>query len=247
MARYTAHALVIGVHPWGDADKVVELFTAERGRVRAAAFGSRRPKSALAAALQLFNELDVSLTEGQRLDTVRTAAIAHHPKKLSEDILAMAYGSFLAECVSEFLPEKQPEPGVYDLLRAVFAAFEVRNPRIVALLGAYQLMEFTGLQLSYERCVGCGRLLADGEDAFFCEQAGGVLCTNCRAQRTESVTPYPASLRQFIAGALAFDWQSKQPLTIAKRDLVAAEQLLIGYLQRLLGHSLRSLEFIQKL
>ena len=42
MARYTAHALVIGVHPWGDADKVVELFTAEKGRVRAAAFGSRR-------------------------------------------------------------------------------------------------------------------------------------------------------------------------------------------------------------
>ena len=57
MARYTAHALVIGVHPWGDADKVVELFTAEKGRVRAAAFGSRRPKSALAAALQLFNEV----------------------------------------------------------------------------------------------------------------------------------------------------------------------------------------------
>ena len=84
MARYTAHALVIGVHPWGDADKVVELFTAEKGRVRAAAFGSRRPKSTLAAALQLFNELDVSLTEGQRLDTVRTSSIQHHPKKLSE-------------------------------------------------------------------------------------------------------------------------------------------------------------------
>lgn len=105
MARYTAHALVIGVHPWGDADKVVELFTAEKGRVRAAAFGSRRPKSTLAAALQLFNELDVSLTEGQRLDTVRTASIQHHPKKLSEDIVTMAYGSFVAECVSEFLPK----------------------------------------------------------------------------------------------------------------------------------------------
>ena len=244
MARYTAHALVIGVHPWGDADKVVELFTAEKGRVRAAAFGSRRPKSALAAALQLFNELDVSLTEGQRLDTVRTASIQHHPKKRSEDIVAMAYGSFVAECVSEFLPEKQPEPRVYDLLRAVFSAFETRNPRIVALLGVYQLMEFTGLQLSYERCVHCGRLLEGEEEAFFLENAGGTLCTNCH---DPGAVPYPASLRHFISRALTFDWQSQEPLMIAKKDLLAAEEMLVGYLQRLLGHPMRSLAFLQKL
>lgn len=247
MARYTAHALVIGVHPWGDADKVVELFTAEKGRVRAAAFGSRRPKSTLAAALQLFNELDVSLTEGQRLDTVRTASIQHHPKKLSEDIVTMAYGSFVAECVSEFLPEKQPEPHVYDLLRSVFSAFETRNPRIVALLGVYQLMEFTGLQLSYERCVRCGRLLSEAEDALFSESAGGALCSECHAQEGTSSQPYPAALRRFIAAALAFDWQSGEKLTIATKDLLAAEAILIGYLQRLLGHPLRSLSFLQKL
>ena len=247
MARYTAHALVIGVHPWGDADKVVELFTAEKGRVRAAAFGSRRPKSTLAAALQLFNELDVSLTEGQRRDAVRTARIQHHPKTRSEDIVTMGYGSFVAECVSEFLPEKQPEPHVYDLLRSVFSAFETRNPRIVALLGVYQLMEFTGLQLSYERCVRCGRLLSEAEDALFSESAGGALCSGCHALEGTSSQPYPAALRRFIAAALAFDWQSGEKLTIATKDLLAAEAILIGYLQRLLGHPLRSLSFLQKL
>ena len=215
--------------------------------MRAAAFGSRRPKSTLAAALQLFNELDVSLTEGQRLDTVRTSSIQHHPKKLSEDIVTMAYGSFVAECVSEFLPEKQPEPHVYDLLRSVFSAFETRNPRIVALLGVYQLMEFTGLQLSYERCVRCGRLLSEAEDALFSESAGGALCSECHAQEGTSSQPYPAALRRFIAAALAFDWQSGEKLTIATKDLLAAEAILIGYLQRLLGHPLRSLSFLQKL
>ena len=119
----------------------------------------------------------MSLTEGQRLDTVRTSSIQHHPKKLSEDIVTMAYGSFVAECVSEFLPEKQPEPHVYDLLRSVFSAFETRNPRIVALLGVYQLMEFTGLQLSYERCVRCGRgallgLSCPGRDEFAAVSCG---------------------------------------------------------------------------
>ena len=101
MARYTASALVLGVHNWGDADKIVTLFTRERGLIRAAAFGARRPKSPLAAGLQMFNEIEAELTEGQRLDTVRTASLLHHPKKLSEDLAAMSYGSFVAELVRE--------------------------------------------------------------------------------------------------------------------------------------------------
>ena len=242
MARYTAHAFVVGVHNWGEADKIVQLYTAERGRVKAAAFGCRRPKSPLAAGLQLFNELDVTLSEGQRLDTVRTASIVRHPKKLSEDLMAMAYGSFVAECVTEFLPEKQAEPVVYDLLHGAFAAFETRNPRVTALLAVLQLMEFTGLQLSYERCALCGKKLEG--DAFFLESAGGALCADCREAAAQ---PYPAALRTFLAAALAFDWTSGAAIRITSKELLAAEAIVIGYLQRLLGHPLRSLSFIQKL
>lgn len=245
MARYTAHAFVVGVHNWGEADKIVQLFTAERGRVKAAAFGCRRPKSPLAAGLQMFNELETDLAEGQRLDTVRTASIVHHPKKLSEDLLAMAYGSFVAECVTEFLPEKQPEPAVYDLLRGASAAFETRNPRVTALLAVYQLMEYTGLQLSYERCAHCGKKL-DG-DAFFLASTGGALCRPCHTADAPDAQPYPAHLRTFLAGALAFDWKDKSAVTITKADLLAAEAILIGYIQSLLGHPLRSLDFLQKL
>lgn len=244
MARYTAHAFVIGVHPWGDADKIVQLFTAERGRVKAAAFGCRRPKSPLAAGLQMFNEIEVELTEGSRLDTVRTASILWHPRKLSEDLMAMAYGSFVAECLAEFFPEKQAEPAVYDLLQHAFTAFETRNPRIVALLAAYQFMEFTGMQLRYERCARCGKLLDDGSPAYFLEAAGGALCSDCKEPAAK---PYPNALRHFISKALAFDWQPSASLTIPKNELLAAEAMLLGYLQRLLGHPLHSLAFIQKL
>jgi len=242
MARYTAHAFVVGVHNWGEADKIVQLYTAERGRVKAAAFGCRRPKSLLAAGLQLFNELEVTLTEGQRLDTVRTVSILHHPKKLSEDLMTMAYGSFVAECVTEFLPEKQGEPAVYDLLHGAFQAFESRNPRVTALLVVLQLMEFTGLQLSYERCALCGKKLEG--DAFFLESAGGALCSDCQEPSAQT---YPASLRTFLSTALAFDWGSNTPITITKSQLLAAETMVLGYLQRLLGHPLRSLSFLQTL
>lgn len=245
MARYTAHAFVVGVHNWGEADKIVQLFTAERGRIKAAAFGCRRPKSALAASLQMFNEIEVELTEGQRLDTVRTASIVHHPRKLAEDLMTMAYGSFVAECVTEFLTEKQSEPAVYDVLHGVFAAFETRNPRVTALVAAFQLMEFTGLQLSYTRCTHCGKRIEG--DAYFLTAAGGALCTDCCASERQEALPYPAHVRAFIASALAFDWKEQASFVITKQDLLAAEGILIGYLHQLLGHPLKSLAFIQKL
>ena len=52
MARRSAEALVLATRNWGEADKMASLLTRECGRVEAAAFGCRRPKSALAAGMQ---------------------------------------------------------------------------------------------------------------------------------------------------------------------------------------------------
>ena len=48
MALYQTEAVVLGSKNWGDADKMMTFFTKERGLVRAAAFGCRRPRSPLA-------------------------------------------------------------------------------------------------------------------------------------------------------------------------------------------------------
>lgn len=240
MSSYQTKAFVIGVHSFGDSDKLVTLFTEQQGRVRATAFGARRPKSPLAAALQMFHEVDLTLSEGRRLDVVRTAAILHHPKKLSEDVVTMAYGAFIAELLAEFFPEKQQDEQVYALLGKVFAAFGTRNPRIVALIAAYQLMEFTGLQLSYERCVHTGKRIVG--DAFFDVAAGGAL-----SEAETGAEPYPAELREFLVRLLAFDWQSKEKFSLARADLQRAEHILLTHLERLLGHPLRSLTFLRSL
>ena len=39
MALYGAEGIVLGARSWGEADKVMTIFTREHGIVRAAAFG----------------------------------------------------------------------------------------------------------------------------------------------------------------------------------------------------------------
>lgn len=241
MAMYQTEAVVLGARNWGDADKMMTLFTKERGLVKAAAFGCRRPRSPLAGGMQMFSYLDVQLSEGKRVDTVRQCLLKQYYKKLSEDLTAMAYGSFVAEFLREFLPEGQPEPRMFAQLLLILAAFEQRNPRVTALAAVYQLMEFTGLQLHYEHCVHCGKKIAG--DAFFAASEGGALCGECR---TPSAKPFPAALRHFIIGLRDFDWQQGR-IQISSTQLMAAEQLLLTYLQELMGRPLKSLAFIQQL
>ena len=232
MALYTTDAVVIGARNWGEADKVMTFFTKERGLVRAAAYGCRRPRSPLAGAMQMFTVLELQAAEGQRLDSVRTATVKKHIKKLGEDLTAMAYGAFVAEFLREFLPENQPEPAMYERFLEILAAFETRNPRITALAAAYQLLGYTGLELHYERCVHCGRVIEG--DAFLDSNEGGAL-------------PYPESLRQLIGTLGTLDWASTAKLTLHGTDIVAAEDLLLRYLQTITGRPLKSLAFIQQI
>ncbi len=241
MSAYQTPAVVIGAKNWGNADRMVTLFTRERGLVKAAAFGSRRPRSPLAAAMQIFAVVDAQLAEGKRVDTVRQCTLVSYPHKLTEDLVTMAYGGFIAEFLREFLPEGQPEPDMFDRTLLILQAFETRNPRITALAAAYQLMEFTGLQLQYDACVRCGRPIEG--DAFFQSAEGGVICRDCHP---EGAHPFPTGLREFIRELRTLDWQNPAFSSVSKANLVRAEYLLKLYLQELLGHPMRSWAFIEQ-
>ena len=242
MAGYQTAAVVLGSKNWGEADKMVTLFTYDRGLVEAAAFGCRRPRSPLSAGMQMFSSVEVQLTEGKRVDTVRQCTLKKHYKKLSEDLEVMAYGSFVAEFLREFLPPGQAEPQMFARLLYILDSFEVRNPRITALIAVIQLLEFTGMQLHFEHCLRCGAPVVG--DAYISFNAGGVLCADCREAGAVSLSD---SLRRFILDLRDYDWENPSELRITGAMLMQAENLFLTYLQNLLGKPLKSLAFIQQL
>ena len=146
MAQYMTEALVLSLRNWGDADKIIQLFSRDRGRLRASAFGCRRPKSPLAGPLQMFHVVDVTLTEGERVDTVRQASLKTRFPLLASDFSAMAYGAFIAELTLELMPEGEPQEAVYDWLLKIFSVCGQRNPRIVALAAGWQQVAIAAAQ-----------------------------------------------------------------------------------------------------
>ena len=242
MAQYKEEALVLGTHNWGEADRMVTLFTRSSGKLKAVAFGCRRPRSPLAAGMQMFSHVEVQLQNGMRLPTVKQCALLHRYPKLSEHLETMAYGTFVAEMVREFLPEHVPDEAVFDLLLEIFEAFEKRNPRITALAAAWQLLEHSGLQLHFERCVHCGKEIQ--ENSFFDLGEGGILCWKCRTLHAENLT---LGVRNLIRSLRDMDWKKEKRFILKRDELLAAEKILLTYLQQTLGHPMKSLQFLQQL
>ena len=242
MALYGAEGIVLGARSWGEADKVMTIFTRERGLLRAAAFGCRRPRSPLAGAMQMFVHADLQFAEGGRLETVKTASVRAHHAKLSLDLSALAYATFVAEVIREFLPEGVVDEEFFDRLSAILTAFETRNPRVTALAAVLQTLAAAGLQQSYGRCLHCGTEIE--EDAFFLAREGGALCQDCR---TVEAVPFPAQVRELLVALENVDWAHPVSLQLRGGTLMAAESVVLAHVQELVGHPLHSLAFLSQL
>jgi DNA repair protein recO len=242
MALYAAEGIVLGTRNWGEADKVLTIFTRERGLVRAAAFGCRRPRSPLAGAMQMFVHVDLQFAEGGRLETVKSASVRAHHAKLSLDLAALAYATFVAEVIREFMPEGIADEQFFDRLTQILTAFETRNPRVTALAAVLQTLAAAGLQQNYGHCLHCGAKITG--DAYFLTQEGGALCVDCR---TEASTSFSEELRTLLCSLEMLDWVHPAPLSLRGGILMAAESIVLTHVQELVGHPLRSLSFLSQL
>lgn len=241
MAQYQVEAILVAVRDWGDADKIVTLFSREHGKIIAFANGARRPKSPLAGGMQMFTHVEVALAPGKNSDSVKQCDVKHAFRQLQEDFNSMAYGAFIAELTAELCPERQPEPHIFDLLLTVFHTLTVRNPRIVALAYAWQLLFITGYSPEFEQCTVCGKAIYF--PAYFSFTNGGCVCNQCEHSGLLVINE---KVNAFIQCLLHLDWSNPGCFSVQPATLVQTEKLLLGYLMECLDRPLKSMNFIKQ-
>ena len=228
---------------FGDANRVITLFTKEYGKIEANAYGCRRSRSPLSGALQMFNHISAELTRGTKVDTIREADIIHFYDALTKDLERLAYASFLFEIVNRMTLPRQQELETFDLLIKSLPVLSKRNPKVASLIGACQFMETSGVQLNFWQCVHCGAEIEG--DAAISLLDGGAVCMNC-VDAAQDVRPYPDGLRKTFETMLQFNWRENTKLTFNTRQLNAAEDFFIDYVHSVLGNSLKSVQFIRE-
>jgi len=175
-------AIVLRGIRYGEADRVLHLYTPERGRVSAIAKGVRRAKSRFGGRLEPFFRLDLVLYEGRSdLLTVTSAeTLAGHPR-LRESGPALDGAARACDAVSRLFADGEPHPGVYHLLANQLALLDrepERATRAIALAFRLKLLLAAGFAPQLAACASCGEL---EHLVGFSGAAGGVVCGACEA------------------------------------------------------------------
>lgn len=118
MALYKTEAINIKSFNLGEADKLITLFTKERGKVRAVAKGARRIRSRFGGRLELLVQHQALLVEGKELDQLSQAEIINSFYKLRENMDTLVTGCYFAWIIDKATEEKQINEPLYQLLKA---------------------------------------------------------------------------------------------------------------------------------
>jgi DNA repair protein RecO (recombination protein O) len=117
---YKTEAIVLDRKDFGEADRLLTLYTPGLGKVRAIAKGARRTTSRLSGHIELFTHTALFLAQGRNLDIVTQSQLIHSHERLREDLWRAALGFHILELVNHFSEERLESPPVwYALLEAL--------------------------------------------------------------------------------------------------------------------------------
>lgn len=175
-----------------EADRILEIYTDELGKVRAVAKGVRKIQSRLAGHLEPFTYVDLMLAQGRGdLPTITGARALEHYQSIRKDLNRVAVASFLAELVSRLTPDNQASRRFPVLLRESFKMLDAGyDPVNVGSYYEWKMLGAAGWEPQVKQCVACHeRLYPQG--LGFSLDLGGVLCKNCVHQDREVIQVSP--------------------------------------------------------
>jgi DNA repair protein RecO (recombination protein O) len=192
-------AIVLRSIRYGEADRVLHLYTPGHGRLAAIAKGARRTRSRFGARLEPFFHIRVVLHEGRGdLHTVTSADTVAAHSSLRDHAATLDAAARACDAVARLFETPDPHPEVFRLLASKLALLDldVAHARPAhGLSFRLKLLLAAGILPQLGTCAACGE--ADHLQGFSAA-AGGVVCSSCEA----AAFPLGQESHSFLVGAL---------------------------------------------
>ena len=217
-------AIVLRSIRYGEADRILHLYTPGRGRLGAIAKGVRRARSRFGARLEPFFHVRMVLHESRGdlhtvtgVDTIATNA-ALRERAATLDAAARA-----CDAVARLFETGEPHPEVFHLLAnqlALLSSDPAHATPASGLAFRLKLLLAAGILPQLATCVRCGET---EHLRGFSAAAGGVVCGSCEA----AAFPLGEESYRFLVAALG------KPLA----DAPSASEVALRQAERAIGET----------
>lgn len=203
---YKTEAVVLRSFRFAEADRVLHLYTLDRGRVGAIAKGVRKTTSRFGARLEPFSHVELLLHQGSgELQTVTGASLVDAHRLVREDPYRLSVGLVGAEAMLRLYVEEERNERAFEALTRFLEALDGLPVGLrgragldpLALAFQLKLLWLSGYVPHLESCVECG---GKGELVGYLARAGGAVCSACASAETVMLSP------EGFRGILALLW-----------------------------------------
>lgn len=237
-----ADGIVTRYTNYRENDRIISIFTVDRGRVDAKARGCRRPTSPLLPACQAFVYGQFELFTAKDKYTVNQCDIRESFFPLREDYGRFSYASAMLQLCHNAVQEGEPNEALFSLLYhgLSYLAYGESQPEDLFLCFLIRFLSCIGYRPAITACAVCNRDVRGDTRLFFLPEKGGVVCGACAGNRTPVSKLALEALRRMLL--LNDDEMQKVKLTDAlRKELMGA---LTGYLTYVLDYGERALSLL---
>ena len=243
---YVTDAIVLTRFDYGEADRIMTLFTPTHGKLKAIAKGVRRTKSRIGGALEPLAELRVALARGRTFDVVTQVQVTHAWLRLRDSLESAATAWYLAELADRSLEERHEAEGLYTLLRHAYELLDAgMDPGRLARWYEMHLADELGIRPEVDRCVECDRMLEADETFRWVPPLGGVLCHRCPGPPADRAGLSLEALK-LLKAYQKMDVEAIAALRLPNAVEREVEQAMRDFLRYSLERDARSLAFLDE-
>jgi len=237
--------IVLRHREWGEADRLLAIYTRELGKVQTVAKGVRKPRSRKAGHVQPFTRTTLLLARGRSFYILTQAeAIAPHIA-LREDLVLLGSASYIVELLDRFTFDEEENRALYRLLQNSLTRLNRGDdPEIVIRYYEIRLLDHIGFRPQLFSCVSCEDEIRP-EDQYFSAAQGGVLCPKCGGTASEVRSVSMLALK-YLRHFQRSSYQDAVGANIEPRIMTEIESLMNYYLTYLLESGLNTPSFLRR-
>jgi len=227
--NYNSRGFILRQRDFKDSDKLLSIFTEQKGKITAIAKGVKKPRSSLRACAQPFCHAYFHLNQGRDMDLLTQGKLLDFYANSRMDLERSLYCIYLMELMDKSLLENVPLPGLYKSLLEVLTAINEQglNPLFIRYFEV-QLMANLGYKPMLNHCIDCtGKVTGNFR---FSLAEGGLVCPDCQGE-SENVIAISGETLGLLRLLNEGSFQALPRVKASPAGLKQLEQLLEKYLE----------------
>lgn len=182
MATFETEALVLKQFDLGESDRLITLYTREKGKLKAVARGARKGNKSRSGLVLPFSYHNFILYKGKSLAKINHIESIAMNSRLREDLDYMAYASVVSEYIERAGLEDEADQALFSLLVVILEKMaQVEKEELLFYLTVFKakLLLLLGVKPEIENCTICGEKVDLNGSTPISVEEGGSICKNC--------------------------------------------------------------------